>query len=106
MRNKMKFTAQFDKHNPNWSPVAEYNAMFLRAQQNYANDRLFMRDFLTLNDVYDQLGLERTREGMVYGWIRGDQIDFFNPTDVGASQIPLTFKVRDIYTQDEEKHNG
>ena len=58
----------FDRTNPNWNKTPEYNLFFLRAQQNYANDQLQQRGFLLLNDVYDALGFDRTKEGMIVGW--------------------------------------
>ncbi len=71
----------FDEGNQNWSPMPEYNVMFIRAQQNYANDRLRAKGHLFLNDVYDMLGFERTPPGAVTGWLwdKGsgdDYIDF------------------------------
>ena len=46
--------------------------MFLRAQQNYANDLLRARGYLTLNEVLDGLGIQGTqmlrKAGMVVGW--------------------------------------
>ena len=59
----------FDELNPNWQGVPEYNLMFLRTQQNYANDRLKMRGHLFLNEVYDSLGIERTKAGNLVGWV-------------------------------------
>ena len=58
----------FDEYNPNWEKDSEYNLMFLRAQQNYANDLLVKRGYLFLNDVYKMLGFEPTRAGQVVGW--------------------------------------
>lgn len=52
-----------------WDPRAEYNLMFLRAQQNWANDTLKAKGHLFLNEVYDNLGLERTPAGAVTGWV-------------------------------------
>lgn len=63
-----------------WQPNAEYNRAFLMAQQKYANDMLIARGHVTLNDVYDALGLPRTTAGAVVGWAIGsggdDYIDF------------------------------
>ena len=52
-----------------WEKDAEYNLMFLRAQQRYANDLLITRGHLFLNEVYDMLGIPRTKAGQVVGWV-------------------------------------
>lgn len=59
----------FDELCPEWKPVPEYNALFLRARQAYANDLLRSRGHLFLNEVYDMLGMERSREGSIVGWV-------------------------------------
>ncbi len=68
----------FDKASSvNWSPAANYNQMFLQSQQNYANDLLRARGHVFLNDVFDMLGLTRTREGAIVGWVKGSNGDDF-----------------------------
>lgn len=59
----------FDDGCKGWEKNAEYNLMFLRATQNYANDLLRSRGYLFLNDVYDMLGIERTKAGQIVGWV-------------------------------------
>lgn len=59
----------FDEISPNFSKDPTANLIFLRAQQNYANDVLRCRGYLFLNDVYDLLGLPRTTAGQIVGWI-------------------------------------
>lgn len=55
--------------NPNWESNNEYNLMFLKAQQNYANDLLKSRGYLFLNEVYKMLGLPISKAGQVVGWV-------------------------------------
>ena len=57
----------FDEYNPNWEKDSEYNLMFLRAQQNYANDLLVKRGYLFLNDVYKMLGDMSRKKAIVMG---------------------------------------
>ena len=59
----------FDEFNPNWQNDPEYNLMFLKSQQQYANDLLIARGRLFLNEVYDMLGMERSKAGQVVGWV-------------------------------------
>jgi hypothetical protein len=59
----------FDDASASWSKTPEYNLVFLRAQQNYFNDLLRARGHVFLNEVYDQLGLERSQAGQMVGWV-------------------------------------
>jgi hypothetical protein len=81
------YAKYFDKSSINWSETAEYNRMFLQNQQNYANDLLHSRGHVFLNEVYDALGIPRSSEGAVVGWVMGhgdDFIDFGIFNDVKA----------------------
>jgi hypothetical protein len=68
----------FDDSCPDWNNNAEYNRIFLTAQQSYFNNLLRARGFVTLNDVYRNLGFEETREGMIVGWVNGMGDDFID----------------------------
>ena len=59
----------FDATSGNFAKDAEYNLMFLRRQQDYANELLKARGHLFLNEVYDLLDIPRTKAGQVVGWI-------------------------------------
>lgn len=59
----------FDDGCIGWDKDAEYNLMFLKQQQNYANEMLKSKGHLFLNEVYDMLGIPRTKAGQVVGWI-------------------------------------
>ena len=59
----------FDDGCTGWTKDPEYNLMFLKDQQRYANDRLKTKGCLFLNEVYDMLGIPRTKAGACVGWI-------------------------------------
>src|SRR4029077_2362753 len=71
----------FDPLSTEWSQEPEYNLIFLKCQQNYVNDLLRARGHVFLNEVYDKLGIPRSKAGSVVGWIligdvRDNYIDF------------------------------
>ena len=59
----------FDEACSGWEKDSEYNLYFLRLQQQIANDRLIATGHLFLNEVYDMLGIPRTKAGQVVGWV-------------------------------------
>lgn len=67
--NASGYVKYFTRSNPYWEEDSSYVEMFLRSQQNYANDKLKATGHLTLNDVYDMLGFHDSKAGMVVGWI-------------------------------------
>lgn len=76
-----------------WGKDAEANLMFLRAEQNYANDRLRTRGYLFLNEVYERLGIPTTRMGQCVGWI----YDPKNPDHDGDNYVD--FGIYDMYRE-------
>ena len=63
----------FDEYCAGWTKDAEYNLLFLRQQQNYANELLKSRGHLFLNEVYDMLGIDRTKAGNIVGWVYDEE---------------------------------
>lgn len=59
----------FDETCVAWEKDPEYNLAFLTGQQAYANDILQTKGHLFLNEVYDLIGIPRTRAGQVVGWV-------------------------------------
>ena len=45
------------------------NRFFLLRQQDQANERLKARGYLFLNDVYEMLGIPKTKAGQIVGWV-------------------------------------
>lgn len=83
--NLSQYAKVFDDASPNWVPDAELNLAFLRAQQNYCNDLLKARGHLFLNEVYDILGIPRTKAGTITGWVISKDGDNF--VDFGLYSI-------------------
>lgn len=63
------YAAWFDETCVAWTRDAESNKFFLLRQQEYANEKLKAKGHLFLNEVYDMLGMPRTKAGQVVGWI-------------------------------------
>lgn len=59
----------FDEYCAGWTKDPEYNLTFLKMQQSYANKKLQADGHLYLNDVYEMLGIPKTKAGHVVGWI-------------------------------------
>lgn len=59
----------FDDGCAGWEKDAEHNLYFLKCQQAHANDLLKEKGHLYLNEVYDMLGIPRSKAGQIVGWI-------------------------------------
>lgn len=59
----------YDDGNTGWTKDPELNLMFLRRQQEFANDKLKAQGYLFLNDVYEMLAIPKTKAGQMVGWI-------------------------------------
>ena len=84
----------FDDGNYGWSKDAESNLIFLKQQQNWANDKLKAKGHLFLNEVYDMLGFKRTKAGNIVGWVYDDK----SPAPVGDNFVDFG-----IYDLDNER---
>lgn len=71
-----KYARYFTPDCPNWTGNRDYDMMYLKIQQTYANDLLKSRGRIFLNEVCDMLGLPRTKDGCVVGWVLGSYVDF------------------------------
>lgn len=74
-----------------WDPNEDYTSQNLAAVQLWANRRLERKGHLFLNEVFDHLGLSRTREGAVVGWLKngeGDNYVSFGDFDASIYRVP------------------
>lgn len=86
-----RYARFFDESNTNWCiNKPEYNLMFLRSVQQWANDALVTRRKLYLNEVYDALGMEKTEAGQFVGWVYNKD----DPTHVGDNHVD--FGIQDL----------
>lgn len=56
-----------------WNSDNEYNLMFLKQTERYANDKLRLKGYLFLNEVYEMLNLPKTKAGQIVGWIYDEE---------------------------------
>jgi len=85
----------FDEGSIEWQKDPEDNLTFLKLQEQYANDLLLSHGYLFLNDVYDMLGLPKTKAGQIVGWV----YDKENP--VGDNYVSF-----DIYNTHREANRN
>ena len=63
------FARIYDDGCDGWQKDPEANLMFLKLQQAHANDKLKAQGYLFLNDVYEMLGIPKTKAGFMVGWL-------------------------------------
>lgn len=72
-----------------WSKRHDYNLDFLKAKTDHFNRMLLTKGFVTMNDVYDELGFDPTEAGMICGWRyksdRGDGFISFMPRGIDGN---------------------
>lgn len=85
----------FDEYCTAWKKDAEYNLMFLRQIQNWANDRLKSRGYLYLNEVYEMLGINPSKAGQVVGWI------YDETGELGKGDNYVDFGIYDLYNEEK-----
>lgn len=74
---RSQYSVFFDEYSKYWEKDPELNRLYITCQQNYANNLLRARKHLFLNEVYDMLGVDRTKAGAVVGWVISKDGDNF-----------------------------
>lgn len=52
-----------------WIGDNEHNLVFLKSMERWANKKLESTGYLFLNEVYEALGIPRTKAGQIVGWV-------------------------------------
>lgn len=73
-----QYARYFDEYSPQWQRSSEFNMIFLKNMQYWANDKLKAQGHVFLNEVYDMLGLQRSSAGAVVGWVMGNGDNFID----------------------------
>jgi len=84
-RQSSVYARFFDECSTEWTKNAEINRNFIQCQQNYFNQKLIAHGHVFLNEIYDNLGLERSSAGQMVGWIYDGDGD--NYIDFGITEI-------------------
>lgn len=83
-----------DQTSEMWSRVPGGNTLFLKYQQEHANNTLHTRGHVFLNEVYGWLGMEHTPAGAVVGWVENNGDDFI---DFGVIELNDYDDIKDSY---------
>lgn len=87
------YAVYFDNKSRNYETNPDYNRMFLKAQQAFANDKLQTRGHLFLNEVLDDLDLPRTPAGQIVGWTKDGPDGYVN------------FRIIEVERETEDGHH-
>lgn len=85
------YSVIYDDGCKGWQKDPEANKFFLVQCQNWANEKLKAQGHLFLNDVYEMIGINKTKAGHVVGWV----YDKENP--IGDNYVD--FGIFDIYNE-------
>jgi hypothetical protein len=92
LEGKSEYARFFDERSYFYEKDAEQNLMFLKKQQNYANQLLRSKGKLFLNDVYDMLDIPRTKAGQIVGWV-------YNPENPNIDNY-VDFGIYDLHCRE------
>lgn len=84
------YRRKFDRHCINWDTCKEFNEMYLKAQKQYFSDKLKLREYVTLNEIYEALCLPPSRESLTMGWCKRKGIPLEESIDMKI--IPIEGK--------------
>ena len=87
------YACYFDQKSRNYETNMDYNRMFLKAQQQFANDKLQARGHIFLNEVLDDLDIPRSPAGQIVGWTKDGPDGYVN------------FRILEVERETEDGHH-
>lgn len=86
-------TVTYDSTSGNWAQDPLINRHFLRGVETYLQNAHQVRGHLFLNEVLDELGLNRSRIGATSGWYNTPMVmSFENPDEYGSIEITFVLE--------------
>lgn len=85
------YSVVYDDGCKGWSKDPEANKFFLVQCQNWANEKLKAKGYLFLNEVYEMIGIPKTKAGHVVGWV------YDKNNEIGDNYVD--FGIFDIYNE-------
>jgi hypothetical protein len=80
--NRSPYAVCFDEQSHLWTREPGMNEHILEIKRAQANDKFMTHGHLFLNEVYDLLGLPRSQQGAVVGWIYDPQNQRSDAADI------------------------
>ena len=71
MTGVSQYSRYFDRNCAGWEVDPAHNLAYLSQIQSHMTDLLLTRGHVFLNEVYDAIGLPRSSEGQLVGWVKG-----------------------------------
>lgn len=94
------YARKFDRNCLNWTDDAEFNKIYLKAEEVYFNTLLRHRGYVFLRDIYEKIGFPIDDRAIVVGWFYdlengfGDNFVCFDAQQIdGTSDFMLDFNV-------------
>lgn len=91
-----QYARLFDETCKTYDRKPMWNYMFLKQVQAWANDALRVRGYIFLNEVYEALGMSKTKVGQIVGWIYNEK----NPNGDNFVDFGLECKDFDQFIRD------
>lgn len=82
-------------HTTEWTQDDNYNLMFIKGQEEYANQRLRTRGYMFWNEVLEALGFDPVPEGQYLGWV-------YDRDPNSNSDDRIDFRTREVFRQNED----
>lgn len=100
-----EYSRFFDECNERWSNNPNDRLRFIRQIQNSANKLLVEQGYVYLNDIYELLGIPKTKAGQVVGWninnLNGDGYVRISILSNIRGSMVLDFNVDGVITNKE-----